>query len=471
MDPRITEDLARSGLSPEDINATPSYSAGNPDPFGYKIPYYLPNGDPHPQMYRIKLFKPAADGGKYVQAAGVPIYPYYTPGADWRNSLDREIHYIIEGEKKAAAAWKFLKMSAIGIGGCHNWKGLKNPRLLNGVSTAVMESVRPGAKVVIIFDGDVARNSQVEHGLAELCLALRDEGYIPEVVVLPEGRDGKVGFDDWLMVTGGAGFEKLPRHDGSKLWDGGPSLAYRTKARTRGEHGSIVPNAENAKLIMQKHDYFKPLTYNVMNRTLYWGKERLDDGTVVNLAGKFMHEVDPMYKRSAVEDAIQAITKDPNFQRNPIKDRLEALVWDGESRLNTVFANYFNSPNDPEYLSAVGRNWFTSLVARACSPGCKADNMLILEGAQGIGKSRALRVIGGEYYKESTVHDLGNKDFLVNMAGAWIYDINELRSMRRADQETIKALLSSCEDSFRLPYGRLPVVQPRSCVIVGKSVV
>jgi hypothetical protein len=138
--------------------------------------------------------------------------------------------------------------------------------------------------------------------------------------------------------------------------------------------------------------------------------------------------------------------------------------------MSTLFENYFNASEDSlDYLRAVSENWLTMLVARAYRPGCKADNMLILEGKQGIGKSRALRVLGGDYYRESKVHDLGGKDFIINMLGSWIYDINELRALKRADHTTIKALLSSEEDTFRLPYGHKDSTFKRTCVIVGTT--
>ena len=33
------------------------------------------------------------------------------------------------------------------------------------------------------------------------------------------------------------------------------------------------------------------------------------------------------------------------------------------------------------------------MIARAYHPGCQVDNMIVLEGTQGIGKSAALRII------------------------------------------------------------------------------
>ena len=42
----------------------------------------------------------------------------------------------------------------------------------------------------------------------------------------------------------------------------------------------------------------------------------------------------------------------------------------------------------------ISKNFWLSMIGRAYRPGCQVDNMIVLEGAQGIGKSAALRVIG-----------------------------------------------------------------------------
>jgi len=244
----------------------------------------------------------------------------------------------------------------------------------------------------------------------------------------------------------------------------------RHQVNAAGEFTRVECNSDNVYRIMRSHPWFRQnVWFNCFTGVLQFGGVPLEDSNVSHILGLLQHDINPKFRSIHVSEALSRLSLDPDFSRNPLVEYLDILEWDGVSRVETFFENHCNAMMPHQYLAAAGRNWFIMLAARAYTPGCKADNMLILEGAQGIGKSRALEAIGGEYYRDIKVWDIGSKDFLQTVHGAWIYDINELRGMSRSSHETIKALLSSTQDTFRLPYGRLPVTLKRSCVIVGTT--
>jgi putative DNA primase/helicase len=94
--------------------------------------------------------------------------------------------------------------------------------------------------------------------------------------------------------------------------------------------------------------------------------------------------------------------------------------------------------------------------------------MPVFEGAQGAGKSSALRILGGEFFSES-LEDMGNKDFYLSLDGHWLMEIPELQSMTRAEVERIKAVLSRQVDSYRAPYGRCIEEHPRQVIFAGTT--
>jgi predicted P-loop ATPase len=152
---------------------------------------------------------------------------------------------------------------------------------------------------------------------------------------------------------------------------------------------------------------------------------------------------------------------------DPLSEYLNELAWDGVSRVDTFLEKYFNAePNN--YTRIISKRWLISLVARALRPGCEVQTVLILEGAQGVGKTRALRALAGDFYLGTSVH-LGDKDFLQLISGAWLVELGELASIRRAETEKVKQFLDQRSDKFRAPYGRTAEEWLRRCVFVGTT--
>jgi predicted P-loop ATPase len=67
-------------------------------------------------------------------------------------------------------------------------------------------------------------------------------------------------------------------------------------------------------------------------------------------------------------------------------------VWDGIPRIDRFLPDYLGTLDRP-YELAVGRYWWTAMVARILYPGCRADMVPILVGPQGVGKSTVLEAI------------------------------------------------------------------------------
>lgn len=158
---------------------------------------------------------------------------------------------------------------------------------------------------------------------------------------------------------------------------------------------------------------------------------------------------------------------------NPPRDYFESLKWDGKPRLDTWLTYYLGAEDqNQQYLQLVGSKWMIAAVSRVYHPGCKFDNVLILEGEQYIGKSRALErlatINGCRYFTDEGVDFRGNnKDSLLKLQGKLVFEMPELASFRKAETDEIKAFITRSVDEYRPPYGRKSAPRPRMFVMAG----
>jgi putative DNA primase/helicase len=154
---------------------------------------------------------------------------------------------------------------------------------------------------------------------------------------------------------------------------------------------------------------------------------------------------------------------------HPVRDYLAGLVWDGVPRVESFLSAYAGA-EDSSLTRAMSRCFLRSACARVHSPGSKVDTVLILIGAQGVGKSSLFRaLVPNPGWFSDTPIDLSNKDAYAQLQGVWLYELAELASMRARDAEVVKGFLSAQSDRFRPPYGRNVVVLPRQSVVCGST--
>lgn len=155
---------------------------------------------------------------------------------------------------------------------------------------------------------------------------------------------------------------------------------------------------------------------------------------------------------------------------HPVRDYLDNLVWDRTPRVDRWLITYGRA-EDTELNRAIGALVLVAAVRRVREPGCKFDEMLVLESTQGTDKSSALAALCAheDWFSDDLPLNADGKRVIESLAGHWIVEAAELKGMKRGDVEGLKAFLSRRVDRARLAYGRLPSVVPRQCVIVGTT--
>ena len=171
--------------------------------------------------------------------------------------------------------------------------------------------------------------------------------------------------------------------------------------------------------------------------------------------------VKPAYARQAA----QVVARDATY--HPVRDYLNSLEWDGTHRVEGFATTYLGAADTP-YHQCVSRCALIAGVARIMEPGCQVDYVPVLEEAQGILKSSAIRRMFDPYFTDD-LSGMDTKDAKMEMQGVWCVEVAELASMQRSQVEAIKAFITRRKDRFRPSYGHNVIEAPRQAVIWGTT--
>lgn len=243
--------------------------------------------------------------------------------------------------------------------------------------------------------------------------------------------------------------------------------------------GAILSSAGNIGLVMAndpglagklRRDAESDAIYAVAER-LPWralprGRDVWADGDDANLR-IYMECRYGIVGKLKIDDAVSsAADADPY---DPLGEYLDALPeWDGVPRAETLLIDLMGA-EDTAYVRAVTRKTLCAAVRRARRPGCKFDYMLILEGAQGLGKSSLFAALAGEWFTDAlSLDDIAHpKVAAEKLQGRWIAEVAELDGMAKASIERLKGFLTTAEDNYRAAYARRAKGYRRRCIVVG----
>jgi len=201
----------------------------------------------------------------------------------------------------------------------------------------------------------------------------------------------------------------------------------------------------------------------------------MDDDDYHNVRGFFQRNLWNRIGKADIMDAVDLASKDYTFE--PVQDYLKGCPAPvpGLNLLDNWLVRYCGveaiTPEQATYVSAVGRKWLVSAVERAMVPGSQVDHTLIMEGAQGVGKSTVLRALcpDPEWFGDCIPDFHENQKVGEYLNGKWIVEMSELASLRKSDVEDMRRFLTRRVEEFRPAYGRKKVYRPRRCVFSGTT--
>lgn len=351
-----------------------------------------------------------------------------------------------------------------------------------------MRAKFPNKKIVIAADND-----QWTSGNPGMSYAREAADKIGAAVVFPkfsnEDKDRPTDWNDWYLRYGADSLCSEITGEKKAIATVDPEKAWRRKLM---EGKSMLPgypdfeggSKQNCFLFMKNHEKFsKIFAFNEFtNKTMImicppWQEEAsfiprdlLDcDASMVV---KELEILGINTNKDTVWDYIAFLSLQNSI--NPPRDYFNSLVWDGKERIDKWLITYLGAGAKQAYgyLELVGSKWLMAIVARSFNPGCKFDNVLVLEGGQGIKKTSAFETLAtfhDENYFLEFGGDVTNKDSLELMQGKIIVEMSELASIRRSEIEDMKLFISRRIDEYRKSYGREPIKRPRFFVLGGST--
>ncbi len=178
------------------------------------------------------------------------------------------------------------------------------------------------------------------------------------------------------------------------------------------------------------------------------------------------------FGKDAFKNALHALLY--GLEEDPFRTWLESLDrWDGKERLDGWLGQVFVINRYQELGEWASRFMALGAVWRTYNPGCKLDELPVLIGAGGIGKSTAARWLlppeHDEWFGELNVA-LDNKRRVEALQGRVIVELGDMAGASRAEREDLKSFITKVNDGTeRLSYRADPEPLPRRCVFVGTS--
>lgn len=154
---------------------------------------------------------------------------------------------------------------------------------------------------------------------------------------------------------------------------------------------------------------------------------------------------------------------------NPVQDWIKSRKWDGRSRIHEICS--YLEPEDgfsADLRDILVRRWLVSGVAAAfAGDGFRTRGTLVLQGAQGIGKTTFFKSLAGDdnWFAEGVTLDPSDKDSVKRCISNWIIELGELEAtFRKADLAKLKSFLTSSRDEIRLPWAKKISPYQRRCI-------
>lgn len=240
---------------------------------------------------------------------------------------------------------------------------------------------------------------------------------------------------------------------------------------TLNDKGAPVVSIDNFLKILKHDDKYANKLY--LNE-LTWAPEKETDGKRIKWTDeddaetrRYIEKTYGIHNEKKLDDALRIVFNENKY--NPVKEIIESVEWDGKPRIKDLLCKWMGVDDD-EYSREVSRLIFAGGINRLYNPGCKFDDMPVLVGQQGGGKSTFVRWLAmeDEFFRE--VNEIEGQKGIEALEGAWICEMGELLALTRTKEvEAVKSYLSRQCDHYRKPFDKRTSDHARQCIFIGTT--
>lgn len=213
-------------------------------------------------------------------------------------------------------------------------------------------------------------------------------------------------------------------------------------------------------------DVFLDAIVILENETQTWRPLDDNDYTALRVWLETVGNCEPI-SREMMRDAVHLVAAEQTM--DSAARWLAGVKWDGVKRIERFCPDYCGT-EDSEYSHRVGAYIWTALAGRILSPGCQADMVPVLIGRQGVGKSRGVQAMSPslEYFAELRIDDTDD-NIARKMRGCLVAELAEMRGMRAAEVERVKAFITRTHEHWVPKYKEFSITYPRRFIMIGTT--
>jgi predicted P-loop ATPase len=381
---------------------------------------------------------------------------------EWQAILDDPSQMVVipEGAKKAAAleTCGYVTLAVAGV-----WNIRQKGKGLAPNLKAIAVRGRP---IVLCYDADMTSKEDVREAMKRSADYLKAAGcniYVAQWDV----SEGK-GIDDVLVAQGKDRVDEIMQNF---ITYGEWLKSQNTENQSKkAKNSQETPQSSHKQKLEQFCATFDgKLRYNEMTLDYEY------DGQVIDLehAQDWLADVLDVgfpYKFEELVRKIKYCAKKQPY--HPVKSYLERISVEyhdvDTAILDNLATKYFGTEDALHNIQL--RKSLVGAVKRIIDPGCQHDTVCVLQGKQGLQKSKFWETlaISTGWYNSSVASGSSDKDDKMKLRASWLIDLSELEGIFKSKETaSLRNLITDKVDSIRPPYGRKIEHFQRMSVFVG----